>query len=1329
MAGADGSGRRGGLSPALGRVGPYEILDLLGQGGMAAVYLARDKREGQEEQEVAVKVLARMRPSWVQRFSREFDAARRVDHPNVVKVLEAGEADGLAYYSMERITGVTAARYVNDLAADDSLPAPPPMERRGPAVPIDPQLLDRTLDVSIQLSRAVGAIHSVGLVHRDLKPGNVLVTGAGIVKLVDFGVAKWLEEQTSFTQVGHVVGSYSYMSPEQITGAEVDRRADMYGMGILLYELLTGAPPFRARRPQEYLWLHCTAQPEPVSRYLEGVPPELDALLLRLLSKEPADRPENMAAVEAELHGLRAQIEGVAAGARMEPASVSSGTFGELDLPPVVEFDPLDDDDEATLKTSGEEMAALRAKFGDQSTAKLSPEEVDRLRRRLKDVGKPRAHRDTEPETLALQERTRPLHRPGVPNRRSPAAQSNVALAALVTPRHVGRARELEQLIGHLRSVKRSGVRAVLIEGEEGTGKTRLLHAFRGLAWVKGARVAIGRCHVAGGAFCAPFHDLLQRLAGPRLARAHYDRVLGEDKEMLLRFFPALKRDGAAAAPPGLAAEFGQEKDDLAGLYRAVGGAFRRAAQDAPLVIGIEDVQWADEGTVRLVASLLRRLAAPNPAQVLLVLTYRAEDQDPERHAGSMMVPTIQDFGNVHSVALNPLTGDEMRELLESVTVDVPVGRPVIDRLADAARGNPRFAVEVARTLVEAGGSPDDVDAWDLPTSLLQAYTRRLETLGKSARDVARVIGLLGGRPPLAIVQAASGLTEDKFAGAVTELERRRVIEVDHKGDSDTAALHSEALRTAVLDSLSTNQARALHKRAAAAWLKTIGRDSGAAGHAARHLYAAGETRAAFPYALKAAHQAGEALDYATVSRWMAQIGEVGDVLDEVSDEAVYRYHMLRFMTCFSDGDQTAAQEAVAAAAEKAPDTLSRLRTGVACARLHTRTGNYLGAVKVARRGLREAKDSDAVDLAVQFAIQGARAARRCGDNSSALSWLSEADLLLAVHPGHDALQVRAAWTRSAVLLELKREDDAEAEIHRAIELAIQTGQERAEAGLRTNLSVIYWRRGETDLAVEEVERSVRIFEEMGERDQVALNESNLSELRMMQGELPEALRYARSCWMTFRRLRDRQGTILSASTMLSVARCLQDSKEAEEVIAAVGEGPTSGQQEALWAVYWLERARWHRTQEQKSVAWHCVEQAARALGSSPPAYRKREVALCRAELMYDRGQYARAVPLLDHVIEGALDEMHHPVAWYARAIRSAAMGRLGRPDAPEQPPEALVVRNLPLALASTWYLSEAFAARGEPDHARLLREEGADLAASAGFADWVGVFARTGRS
>lgn len=228
-----------------------------------------------------------------------------------------------------------------------------------------------------------------------------------------------------------------------------------------------------------------------------------------------------------------------------------------------------------------------------------------------------------------------------------------------------------------------------------------------------------------------------------------------------------------------------------------------------------------------------------------------------------------------------------------------------------------------------------------------------------------------------------------------------------------------------------------------------------------------------------------------------------------------------------------------------------------------------------------------------------------------------------------------------------------------------------------------------------------------------------------MQGRLPEALEYARSCWMTFRRLGDRQGTIISASVLLSVARVLQDPEEADKLMEAVGE-PLPGQPlEGIWTLYWLERSRWHRTQEQKSVAWHCVEQAARALGTAAPPYRRREVALARAELLYDRGQYARAEPLADKVVRGAEDEMHWPVAWYARAVRSAARARLGSPDTPSEPPPKLIEHNFPLALATAWYLSEAAAARGDEARAALLREEGAELARSTGFVDWTNVFAR----
>ncbi|MCO4773102.1 MAG: hypothetical protein KDA24_23915, partial [Deltaproteobacteria bacterium] len=490
---------------------------------------------------------------------------------------------------------------------------------------------------------------------------------------------------------------------------------------------------------------------------------------------------------------------------------------------------------------------------------------------------------------------------------------------------------------------------------------------------------------------------------------------------------------------------------------------------------------------------------------------------------------------------------------------------------------------------------------------------------------------------------------------------------------------------------------------------------------AARHLFAAGESGAAFPHALEAAYRAGQQLDYASARRWMAQISEVADHhLDAVSEEAVHRYQMLSFRLAFMDGELDRARNAIQLAGRAAPDPRSRLETGVALARFHTRTGNYVGAVQVSRRGLREARQAELQDLAVLYATQGARAARRSGDIESALAWLAEADLLLRKHTDLEPLAVRVAWTRSAVLLELHRGGEAEPEILRAIELAKATHQERAEAGLRTNLSVLHWRRGELSAAVEQVQQARRIFGDLGAVDQVALTDTNLAELFVKQGQLSKAREHARDAWDAHRRLRDRQGTLVAAATALMVARSIGDSVLSDEVVRTVGDGPEGKTVETEWAEYWLERARHHRLAVDRASAHAALRKADEALGESPPAYRKREVNLERAELLLEEGRVSDAHTLLLGVVKGADDEQHLPVAWYARSVLTAARARLGERPELLAPPKALLADNLHLALATLSWHAEASAAMGALDAAKTMRERGAALARSRGFADWL---------
>jgi hypothetical protein len=258
------------------------------------------------------------------------------------------------------------------------------------------------------------------------------------------------------------------------------------------------------------------------------------------------------------------------------------------------------------------------------------------------------------------------------------------------------------------------------------------------------------------------------------------------------------------------------------------------------------------------------------------------------------------------------------------------------------------------------------------------------------------------------------------------------------------------------------------------------------------------------------------------------------------------------------------------------------------------------------------------------------------------------------------------------------------------------------------------------------VERSVRIFEELGESEQVSLHLGNLAELRLLEGRVEDAHAHAESAWHMALRLQDRGGRITAAATMLAVARTRMDVATAERVVEQIGDGPGPGElRETVWQGYFTERARWYRLRQQKGVAWSSADEAARALGRQPAEWRQREVALLRAELLWDRGQYARAVPLLDGVILGADADGHLPVLWHARVLRQAIDARLrGDGPAPE-PPEALLEEHVPLRLTTALYQGERLLALTRPAEARNGLRDALQIARDLGFLDMATLLSR----
>lgn len=329
-----------------GEFGPFRLERQVGRGGLGAVYRAVDSRTGAK---VALKLLPPGNdPSATRRLSREFEALRNLDHPNIVRVLDVGEVDGMPWLSMELVDGMVLREWLT-IAMEPQPLEPEPESHPPEGIDLDvlfeepdsgallaaararrfkvetgleamlsadeqieqnhPERLVALCEALAQVCDGLSFIHARGLLHRDVKPSNVLVTPARKAVLVDFGLAKHVYDD-QITDHGRVVGTYRYMSPEQARGDALDRRSDLYSLGVTLYELLAGRPPFTSSNPYELLQAIIERDPPRLTRINPGASPALVHLAQRLLSKNPERRPEHAAEVSVLLRAVGRGVAG-----------------------------------------------------------------------------------------------------------------------------------------------------------------------------------------------------------------------------------------------------------------------------------------------------------------------------------------------------------------------------------------------------------------------------------------------------------------------------------------------------------------------------------------------------------------------------------------------------------------------------------------------------------------------------------------------------------------------------------------------------------------------------------------------------------------------------------------------------------------------------------------------------------------------------------------------------------------------------------------------------------------------------------------------------------
>ena len=272
------------------RIGQFEILELLGEGGIGQVFAGRDTVL---DRPVAIKSLRRELvndTSFVERFRGEAKNLALLTHPNITTLYTLIEQDGALYMVMELVRGRTLETILNERGA--------------------PFSLEEALAVVAQAADGLAYAHEMGIVHRDIKPANLILTNAGLLKIMDFGIARAQGSQR-MTRDGSIVGTLAYMSPEQCRGQDVDGLTDLYSLGIVLYEMLTGKVPFEAASDYELMQQHINTPPEWPSRRVQEIPPHAERALMKALSKKPRERFASITAFKEALGAPASRTEAV----------------------------------------------------------------------------------------------------------------------------------------------------------------------------------------------------------------------------------------------------------------------------------------------------------------------------------------------------------------------------------------------------------------------------------------------------------------------------------------------------------------------------------------------------------------------------------------------------------------------------------------------------------------------------------------------------------------------------------------------------------------------------------------------------------------------------------------------------------------------------------------------------------------------------------------------------------------------------------------------------------------------------------------------------------
>ena len=917
---------------------------------MGEVYRVLDREQGRE---CALKILNEMMDAQaVRRFHREFQVLSRFQNPRLVRTYTWGFAEDRPYFTMEYLPGKTLEKIIADQAR------------------LEQFLTPHFFDLVQQIAEGLAYVHTQGAVHRDLKPSNIMVleTEEGIeTTILDMGLAKFRHlHSTSITQAGAAIGTAEYMSPEQGKGLWVDHRSDLYALGVVLYEMLTGAPPFSGQNPVSVILKHIRESPPPMAEAHVEVPAQTQQVVLKLLAKEPVDR----------------------------------------------------------YQSAEELVRALQSRF-------VLPDDEQR----------------------------------DVPIK-------------VMRPQFVGRESEMKTLRAMLKDVLVGEQRVVLISGESGVGKSRLIEELLG-----DARVYNFLCLKSAG-----------REEGGQIYGALIDAFQGMGMTNLMGRMP----------DP-------EETDKFSVMERWL-QVLKRMRQQKPIVFCLEDIQWLDELTLEFLQYVLRD---PEPCPFLLCLTCRWSNLEPLAEEIENFIHS-NEFAGATQMQLGNLSQEASGYLAASMLGERSIPRDALQSLFRETGGQPLFVVEAVRTLVNADVVRQDVSGgWQwgefsqtlLSDDFSEVLYRRVATLPAVQQRVLEYACVFLSNFSFELLAAIWRGDELELLDVLDDLIEEGLLIT--YGEEERYQFSQELYRRAIYDRMQDVRRRLLHREIGNALEKTEQAEK-LAEELADHFVVAKEKDKAVKYMRLSGTKALEIQAYRQALR------RFESVWDWVADDAFEsQADAIDFLCDYADvlrncGQHDRALELLDEAQALLPDDRNDLKARILWIEggIHSLDQRGEIAEEYMLEALRLYRELDDVDGEIQALGSLAYLCDVSGRHEEAIAYMRR-EIEKRHVLGGPQKEAFIQWREGQAALVEFRFETAKARMEAAVKTSQKLGFEHHRIGVLNSLQRVYFYLGDLDQAEAICYEVIGEWQKRGVIHWEAANFLYLGELALERGDFSEALEYA----------------------------------------------------------------------------------------------------------------------------------------------------------------------------------------------------------------------------